>query len=432
MRTRASRLVLPLGLLLAPALPVLAQSAPRSCSVTSQNLFVRDRLFDLYLWAETLPAVDPARFASPEAYLDAVRHRPLDTRFSYVTSAASSNAFYSDSQFIGFGFSNAVADGGLRVLQVFPDSPASDVGLRRGDRIVEVDGRRVEDLIAAGTVSTAFGPAEVGVAVEVAVVDLDGNESRRQMVKRIVTIPTVSLTRVYEVDGRRVGYLFFRNFVRPSIEALDDAFASLRAAEVSELVLDLRYNGGGLVDVAQHLGSLIGGWQTAGQVFATYAHNERNAYRDTTLRFEALDREAPVLSRVIAITSRSSASASELVLNALSPFMPVVLIGDTTYGKPVGQYLIEFCDKVLAPVAFSMRNANGEGAFFDGLPVTCAAADGVDRELGDPEEASLAEALHYVRHERCSALDVPFGAQRAPLSAADTRATGWRALVNAQ
>ena len=79
------------------------------------------------------------------------------------------------------------------------------------------------------------------------------------MVKRLVTIPTVSLTQVVDVDGRRVGYLFFRNFVRPSTAALNDAFAALKTAGATELVLDLRYNGGGLVDIAVHLASLIGG-----------------------------------------------------------------------------------------------------------------------------------------------------------------------------
>ena len=80
--------------------------------------------------------------------------------------------------------------------------------------------------------------------------------------KRAVTIPTVSALRLYAVDGRKVGYLNFRNFVEPSFSALDSAFAQLHAAGANELVLDLRYNGGGLVAVAQHLASLIGGSRT--------------------------------------------------------------------------------------------------------------------------------------------------------------------------
>jgi carboxyl-terminal processing protease len=303
--------------------------------------------------------------------------------------------------------------------------------LARGDSILEIDGQSVLSLIESGAIASAFGPSEVGVTSSLVIRSRDGAERQAQLTKRIVTIPTVSLTRVYEVDGRRVGYVFFRNFVRPSVAALDEAFAALREAGVSELVLDLRYNGGGLVDVAVHLGSLIGGSLTAGQAFATYAHNDRNAFRNETLRFESLEQPAPQLSRLIVIASRSSASASELVVNALRPFMPVSIIGDATYGKPVGQYLIEFCDKVLAPVSFSLRNANNEGDYFGGLPPTCEAADAIEHELGDPAEASLAEALHFIRHDGCSGAAEAARSRglrgRAPLY----RVAGWFSLLNA-
>jgi C-terminal peptidase prc len=426
------QVVLGLVLLLggAGAWPAAAQNGPASCSVTGQNLYVRDVLQDLYLWNEFLPSVNPSSYSSPEAYLEAVRYRPLDSRFSYITSAAASNAFYSDSQFVGYGFSTSQLGDELRVLQVFPDSPASEAGLARGDTILEIDGRSVASLIDSGQIGSAFGPSEIGVTSEVLVRSLTGVERRQQMTKRPVTIPTVSLTRAYEVEGRRVGYLFFRNFVRPSVAALDEAFAALNQAGVSELVLDLRYNGGGLVDVAVHLSSLIGGALTAGQPFATFTHNARNAFRNETLRFAEATPTAPTLSRLIVITTRSSASASEGVINGLRPFMPVVLIGEATYGKPVGQYLIEFCGKVLAPVSFSLRNANGEADYFDGFAPTCMASDGIDRELGDPQEASLAEAFHYIRHGECS---LPFDRalpSRAP-SGRDLRATGWQSLVNA-
>ena len=136
------------------------------------------------------------------------------------------------------------------------------------------------------------------------------------------------------------------------------------------------------------------------------------------------------MSRLIVITSRSSASASELVINGLRPFMPVVLVGDATYGKPVGQYLIEFCSKVLAPVSFSLKNANGEADYFDGFAPTCVAGDGIERELGDPEEASLAEAFHFIRHGSCSAIPESAKARRHA-AGPDRRAVGWQSLVNA-
>ena len=428
MRSRLTSLVVVfLGLGLSPA---SAQNGPSNCSITSQNLFVRDAMQDIYLWYREMPNVNAASYRSPEAYLEAVRYRPLDSSFSYITSAEASNAFYSDSQFVGYGFSTSVSDTEMRVLQVFADSPAAEAGLARGDRIVEIDGRSVASLISSGQIGSAFGPVEIGVSSDVVFRSRSGEERRAQLTKRPVTIPTVSLSQVYGVDGRRVGYIFFRNFVRPSYEALDEAFAALREAGATELVLDLRYNGGGLVDVAVHLASLVGGALTSGQPFATYAHNDRNEYRNETLRFESLESPPLTLDRLIAITTRSSASASELVINSLRPFMPVITIGEPTYGKPVGQYLVEFCDKVLAPVAFSLRNANGEGDYFGGLPPTCTASDDIERDLGDAAEASLAEAFHFIRTGECSApQSLTARPQRVP--AGPRRAIGWQSLVNA-
>jgi carboxyl-terminal processing protease len=412
----------------APA-PARAQNAPASCSTAGQNLYVRDVMNDIYLWYRELPNVDPTSFASPEAYLEAVRYRTLDSTFSYITSRAANDAFYSESQFIGFGLSTALNDIEMRVTQVFPESPASEAGLSRGDRIAEIGGRLVTTLISSGEIGSAFGPSEIGVELDIAFVNQDGTRHDAHMVKRLVTIPTVSLTQVYNVDGRRIGYIFFRNFVGPSYEALDNAFAELSSAGVDELVLDLRYNGGGLVNVAQHLASYIGGVLTDGQVFAEYFHNDKNAFRNRIIRFENKPQRL-TLDRLIVVTTGSSASASELVINALRPFMPVVVIGAKTYGKPVGQYGIAFCDKLLAPVSFALRNADGQGDFFDGFAPDCEAPDDAGHQLGDPEEGSLKEALRFATTGACSPR--PLTPQRkAGFERRAPHARGWQSVVNA-
>ncbi len=414
--------------------PAQAQSGPRNCTRTSQNLFVRDVLDEYYLWYRELPRVNPANYASPEAYLEAVRYRPLDSTFSYITSRAANDAFYGESQFVGFGFSTQTTETELNVLQVFPDSPSSEAGMARGDRIFEINGRTVADLVRAGTIGSAFGASEEGVSSAVAVRSRQGVERRFTMTKRVVTIPTVSLTRTFQVDGRTVGYLLFRNFVTPSYAALDEAFAALREARATEVVIDLRYNGGGLVDVAVHLGSLVGGTYTQGRVFAEFQHNDRNTALNETLRFESPP-QALGLSRLVVITTRSSASASELLINSLRPHLPVVVIGDATYGKPVGQYSFDFCDKVLAPVSFSLVNADGQGDFFGGIAPTCVAADDIEHDLGAADEASLGEALFYIRTGSCSVRSTTSAASSGlgPSAGVPSRsgATGWQALVNA-
>jgi C-terminal peptidase prc len=408
--------------------PAAAQGPLANCTTTSQNLYVRDVLFNYYYWYTELPGVNPTRYASPEAYLDAVRFRPLDEHFSYITSRAANDAFFGESQYVGFGVAWALRGGELRVQEVFPDSPASEAGMARGDRVTAVAGEAVSQLVATSRLDAALGTSDVGVTVPLQFVSRAGAAQSATLVKRVVTIPTVSRTRVYEASGKRIGYIFFRNFVSPSPAALDQAFAELTGARVDDLVLDLRYNGGGLVRVAQHLASLIGGAVTRGQVFAEYFHNDKNAFRNQVLRFEEKP-NAATLNRLIVITTPASASASELVINALRPFMPVIVIGDRTYGKPVGQYSFDFCDKTLAPVSFSLRNANGEGDFFNGFAPDCPAADDVEHDLGDANEASLSEALTFAATGACSRRLTPQTMLRADRRA--PRLLGWQSIVNA-
>ncbi len=428
------RILSSIGFSLALLCPSIAwaQGSISSCTTTSQNLWVRDQLNNYYYWYQHLPpGVNPASFNSPEAYLEAVRYRPIDDSFSFITSAASNDAFYSDSQFIGYGFGNQTTTNDVRVLQVYDDSPASEAGLSRGDRITTINGQTVQSLVAAGTIASAFGATEVGVATTIEWETLTGQRRSARLVKRLVTIPTVSLTRVVEVDGRKVGYLFFRNFVQPSTAALTDAFAALKTAGATELVLDLRYNGGGLIDVAVHLASLIGGARTNGQVMLNYVHNDKiGPLLNKSTRFTSPEQQLS-LQRLVVITTRASASSSELVINALRPFIPVTIIGDTTYGKPVGQYGLRFCDKVLYPVAFSIKNANLEGDFFDGLPVDCAAGDDYTHQLGDPAESSFAEALTFIRTGACSARATA-DARALRVPPFTVRPTGWAAILNAQ
>ncbi len=398
------------------------------CSVSNQNLFVREVMTDLYLWYDQVPAVDPVRYDSPAAYLDAVRARPRDS-FSYIAPRASEEAFFSDSQFVGFGFALGFSGAQLAVVQVFPGGPASEAGLVRGDVIAAIGGVPVLQLYFAGQLEAALGAPEAGVGAEFDIVSAAEAPRRVPLVKRLVTIPTVTAIRDFEVGDRRVGYLFFRNFVEPSVAALDAAFAELKRAGVNELILDLRYNGGGLVSVAQHLASLIGGTTTAGAVFGQYEHNNRYTSYNRRLLFEEPPAQALSLSRLVVITSRSSASASEQVINALRPFMPVVIVGDRTYGKPVGQYAIPFCDKVLAPVSFSLKNAAGDGDFFDGLTPDCSAADDLGHQLGEPQEASLREALAYLASGRCS--EPTATPARVRPRSLPFKPRGWSSVINA-
>jgi len=431
----------------APGGPAVAE-AQTSCTVQGQNRYVRDVLFEFYYWNRELPNVNPNLFPTPQAYLDAARYKPLDTTYSFIANRAEQDALFSSSQFVGLGLSTQFDGVEMRISQVFPDSPASEAGLVRGDRIVRINGRTLAELTEANELADAFGANTVGVeiALEWRPVTPPPPPSPGQppapdtrkatLVKRLVTIPTVSMTKLFEVDGRKVGYIVFRNFVEPSIAALDDAFAALKDAGATELVLDLRYNGGGLVNVAQHLTSLIGGQRTAGKVLAQYVHNDRHPELNSKITFDGQAKSLE-LQRLVVITTRASASASELVINGLRPYMPVVVVGDRTFGKPVGQYTFPFCDKVLNPVSFVLKNANNEANYFDGLPATCPAGDTLDRQLGDPEEASLKEAFVYLRTGACTPPPEPPSPTTPAPGVRATRATiqpgdPWQQLLGAR
>jgi C-terminal processing protease CtpA/Prc len=440
-RTPAQLLALPLALALAACggdSSSPASSTPTTsdtqCSTRGQVDFVRTTLQDIYLWYQELPDPDPAGFNSPEAYLDAVRYRPLDSSYSYITSQAESEAFFSESQFIGIGLSyQQTSTTEARVAQVFPGGPAADAGLARSDYLVAIGGRAVAELLQTGEIGSAFGPDEAGFAVAIAWRTPAGEEFEATLVKRAVTIPTVSAVTTFNVRGSRVGYVFFRNFVTPSYAALDTAFDQLVADGATDLVLDLRYNGGGYVEVAQHLGGLIGGSGTAGRVFVEFQHNDKNASRNSRLLFEDKPNALGV-PRLVVITTGGSASASEAIINGLRPFMNVTVVGSATFGKPVGQYGFDFCEKVLFPVSFRVANATGEAEYFDGIPADCAAADDLDHAIADPNEASLGEALFFLRTGRCSAqasTEAEIQARSRRVVPRPYEGDGWRQLLGA-
>jgi C-terminal processing protease CtpA/Prc len=243
----------------------------------------------------------------------------------------------------------------------------------------------------------------------------------------IVTEP-VFYHDILEQDGRRVGYLVFNDFLQQAIDDLDAVFAGFREAGIDELVLDLRYNSGGTPEVAVRLAGWIAGDAVDGNdVMAEMIHDESYAEADRTIFFDPID-QAPSLDRVAIITSPRTASASEMLINGLAPFMEVILVGETTYGKPVGMYVYDLCDKVFLPVTFQMVNALGEGAFFDGIPPDCPAVDDLDHALGDPEEASLSAALYYLVNGSCPPEGPTLRTSARP-GIPDIPLTGFRRLI---
>ncbi|MGH8373036.1 MAG: S41 family peptidase [Gammaproteobacteria bacterium] len=408
------------------------QASASDCSVSGENYQIQGVMQDWYYWYQQLPAANPTAYSDPESFVEALRYQPLD-RFSYVTSQAANQAFYGAGQYVGVGISQQLtASNTLQVSDVYPSSPAADAGMVRGDTILVINGVAVSTLIAQGTLGDAYGPATVGVKVALEFQHAAGGTHTATLTKAVVTQPNVSRIEVFTAGSHKVGYFFFQNFIQPSNTALNSAFKQLKADGVDELVIDDRYNGGGLLSVAQYLGSLIAGSSEAGQTFATLNYNNRHTDQDYTFKFDQ-ETNALGLSRVVFITAGGTASAAELIINALKPYMDVVTVGSTTFGKPVGENGFDICKDVLYPMTFKMTNAAGYGDYFDGFAPTCPAVDDLSHPLGDGSESSLSTALYYITNGNCG--PHAFAAARTlsertamrPL----TKTYGWRQLVNA-
>jgi len=397
----------------APAAP--AFPAPHSqCTLIEAKRDVLDIFEDLYFFNEEpaqvakYPAIraNLASYASVDALLDDLRYRSgiFDRGFSYYQTVEEVDQFFSAGEFFGFGFSMGIDfDGAWRLLDVFGGSPADLQGLIRSDTITAVDGTPTSALDS--NAESTFGPSEAGVQRTLTIRSLDGSERDVPLTKEAVDLDPVPQDRVqvFDVGSRKVGYVFFRTFIEDADALLRSAFATLAAEGIDDLVLDLRYNGGGLVDTAEVLGSLMAGNARAGLVFFSYEYNDFVTTNfggpDDIRQFHNEANALTGLDNVYYLTDSGSASASELTISGLSPYMTrSVTVGARTFGKPVGQWGIEYCNDsmVLFVVTFRTVNSLGEADYYSGIPVDCQAADDWDRLLGDPEEGRFKAALDYI------------------------------------
>ena len=387
--------------------------------------------------------LDLARFEDANELLDFLRFMPeeLDRDFSFITTVEEDETFFGAGQTAAFGINIRTESDVVWINDVFTDSPADQSGLSRGDRIVSIDGVSISEIEAGEGVSAALGPREAGVTRELGIEFGDGGSAQISLTKAIISIDPLPAERVrsFQRNGRQVGYLLLRSFVATAEGPLMDAFQELGNAGVQDLVVDLRYNGGGLIRVAQTLASYLLGPGNTGNIFSEQRFNARKAgegFNERLLFLEAAG--GPSLERVVFIVTGASASASEMVINGLEPYaLPgpeILLVGDTTGGKPVGQIAVDYCpdpntgefSKRLRPVAFETVNVLGQGRYFDGLPVDCPAVDDLSQGLGDPAEDSLATALELATTGACPGLSAIAKPQARGERRRETGGTGGR------
>ncbi len=350
------------------------------------------------------------------------RGRSKDRFFTYITSIEEETDLIENGSNAGFGVRLVYDTMNNRVFiaEAFENAPAFAAGIDRGTELLQIDGRRVARLMASdgdrAPSVDALGPSEPGIT---RTSDVPDHSTARTVDRDSVTKEEYPLDPVsdrYGVKilddgaGGRVGYINLRTFIVSTADRqLADAFELFADEGLTNFVIDLRYNGGGLVRIAELMGDLMRNGNT-GEVFSRLvlrdsksSENETRLFRNTAQFFnpstgslgaaESIPAVDPV--KLAFITTRSSASASELIINSMLPYVApenIALIGGNTFGKPVGQFAFDRsqCDDRLRAVAFKTVNANNQGEYFDGLasvvPNTCRANDDIFTQLGDPAE----------------------------------------------
>ncbi len=417
-------------------------------TTTDENNFLRSLSDDTYLWYNEITDRDPGLYATLP-YFDLLKTEattasgepkdkfhftyPSDEWFDLIQSGVSAGY---GAQFVLIA---AAPPRQIVVAYTEPNSPATDpaVNLARGAELLVADG---VDVINANTqadvdiLNAALFPSQPGETHTFTVRDLGGTQRNISITSANVTSTPVQNVGTIPTATGDVGYMQFNDHLATAESGLIAAVNQLSAAGITDLIVDLRYNGGGYLDIASEFAYMIAGAvPTAGQVFEDLRFNDKHPttnpvtgqalsptpFHTTTQGFDvAAGQPLPTLdlSRVFVLTGPNTCSASESIMNSLEGVdVEVFQIGSTTCGKPYGFYAIDNCGTTYFTIQFKGENAKGFGDYTDGFSAAnqtgtvgtivpgCSVADDFTRALGDPAESRLAAALAYRDSPTCPA-----------------------------
>jgi C-terminal processing protease CtpA/Prc len=400
------------------------------------NHWMEQKMRDQYLWYEEIPESGALDFSlEPEKFFYSLLsdkdgkyrkgvHQPYS---AIIRKSATSKAYMGDGYSFGFEFqyyqfltSNKY---GLMVLYVLPDSPASKAGLKRGDWIYTINDKPVPDLDNISELITLFDTStpktlEIGIAKGI---DLEISHTISITAQPVTDNPVLVHKTIPLANGQKVGYLLYNHFTSGPKDSEDEtfnnilrsAFVQFKADNVSEFILDLRFNGGGLVSCAQLLATMLAPKSALDDIFCNLTYNNKSKENKKTLYLDPnrINEGRPGanlnLSRLFIITSERTASASEMVINGLSPYkeMELIQVGTKTEGKNVASITItnDRYDWELHPIISRLSNKDDFSDYSNGFSPTQGfecddSRQGDYYQLGDLEEYILSHILNYIAY----------------------------------
>ena len=414
----------------------------RQGTYTDEKNWLRAWIDETYLWYDEIPtSIRSINYATPQTLFADLRTPALTPsgkrkdQFHFLYNTAVWQALTTSGIEAGYGFEVAIVKStpprDVRVAYTEPNTPAAAAGISRGARILFADGVDVVTSAGVDALNAALFPSAAGQSHSFRLQELDGTIRTVVLASAQITKVPVQNVKTIDTASGKVGYLLFNDHVATSEALLISAFDNFKAAGAKDLVLDIRYNGGGTLSIASELAYMVAGAAaTTGKVFERLQFNRKNPFglsdADASTGFHSTSRglSAPAgralpqlgLSRVTVLTGRGTCSASESIINGLRGInVEVNVIGDTTCGKPYGFIPQDNCGTTYFAIQFQGVNNRGEGDYVDGIAPTCSVSDDFSHALGDPAEGRLAAALAFRDTAKCPAVTMAGALQSSVL-----------------
>jgi C-terminal processing protease CtpA/Prc len=397
-----------------PAQAATSDEVAGICTADAMKQFTRAYLNEVYLWYAEMPSVNAASYSRVDDYFYSLLTPQLDAtgqykdRFSFIATTQDADSLLTGNN-IGYGVRwETDSQGRLRVAFVEAGSPALVAGLARGGELVEV--------LTPGASWFPNAPATISFVYR----STPGADTRTVTLASapVQEDPLPLVQTLTSPAGRKVAYLLFNAHTSGAQDRLIPVIQAAQAAGVQDVVLDLRYNGGGYLYTALSLSSMLAGSTADGQVFEQLRYNDKRSAETeaSTLRFSGslqfaetgFPEGSPLprlaLLRVFVLAGGGTCSASESIVNSLRGVgVEVVIIGKPTCGKPYGFSRRDNCGFSYFPIEFQGVNAQGFGDYAGGFTPTCDLPDDFDHALGAPAERLLSAALVYADTGACPA-----------------------------